>query len=76
MPPVESSSIKILPIWDRGLVEHLVVGVLQGNIFQPLIFLVEAISNDLHLWLVRNRLEIGVEDGSFGIEGLAVTVAV
>ena len=76
VPSVESSCVKIVFLGDSSLVEHLVVWMFQCNVLQSLIFLVESITNNLHLWLFRDGLEVRVEDGAFRIESLAVAIAV
>lgn len=76
MPSIEPSEVEILLRWNGRLVEDLVMGVLQCDVLQTLVLIVEPVSNGLHLWLVRDRLEIGVEDGALCVESLAVAVAV
>lgn len=45
--------------------EGTVVGVFEGDISEALIGGHEAVADDLDLGLVRDRLEVGVEDGGF-----------
>jgi len=76
VPSVESSRCQILHIRNSFLVKLLVVWVDKCDVLQSLVLLVKPIPNDLNLWLMRNRLEVGMEDGSLSIESLAVAVAV
>lgn len=74
MPPVEAGEVQVVLLWDDGGVERLVVWVPQLDVLQPFILFYEAVSNDLDLRLVRDRLEVWMQDGSFRVERLAVTV--
>lgn len=62
MPSVEPGEVQILLIRDSGGVECAMVRMAELNVLQSFILLNETISNDLHLGLVRDGLEIGVED--------------
>lgn len=74
MPSVETGEVQIVLFRYNCGVERLVVWVSQLDILQPFVLLDEAISNDLDLRLVWDRLEIRVQDGSFCVERLAVAV--
>ena len=73
--PVEPGVVEILFLGDGLLVEFVVVRVDQFGVLQTFILRNEAITDDLNLRLVRDGLEIGVEDTAFCVEGLAVAVA-
>ena len=64
-------------LWGNGVfVEGLVVGVDEGDVLETFVQGDEAVADDLHLGLVRDGLQVGVEDAAFGIQGFAVAVAV
>lgn len=74
VPSVKPGEVQIVLFrYSRG-VEGFVVWVSQLDILQPFVLLYEAISNDLDLWLVRDRLEVRMQDGSFCVERLPVAV--
>jgi hypothetical protein len=50
------------------------MGMSQLDVLQTLVVLDEAIANDLDLGLMRDRLEVWVENGSLGVQRLAVTI--
>jgi len=75
MPAVEAGEVKVVFGRNDRLVEGLVVRVLELNVLQALVLWHEAIANDLHLWLVWDRLQVWVQDAALSIEGLAVAVA-
>lgn len=56
MPAVVAGVVEIFSLRDDRLVEGLVVGVLQLDILETLIFWNEAVADDLHLRLVRDGL--------------------
>lgn len=74
MPSVESGKVQVVLFRDDRGVEGLVVRVSQLDILQPFVVLDEAVSNHLNLWLVWDRLEVGMQDGSFCVERLSVAV--
>jgi len=51
------------------------VWVLQGNVAKSLIG-DDTVADDLDLWLMRDCLQIRVEDGSLSVERLAMSVGV
>jgi hypothetical protein len=74
VPAIKTREIEIISLGDTGLVEGLVVRVLQRDVFESFIALDESISNHLNLRLVWDRLKIRVQDGAFGVDGFAVPV--
>lgn len=55
--------------------EGLVVRMLERDVLQAFEFSNVTVTNDLDLRLVRDGLEIRVQNGAFGVEGLAVAIA-
>lgn len=76
MPPVEPGEVQVVGGRDRGCMEGLVVRMAQPEVLQTLVLRHEAISDDLNLRLRWNRLEIRVQDGPLGVDGLPMTVRV
>lgn len=74
VPPVEAGKVKVLLGGDDGGVKGLVVGMPQLDVPQTLVVLDEAVADDLDLGLMRDRLEVRVEDGPLGVQRLAVAV--
>ena len=74
VPAVEAGEIEVIFCWDGRPVEGLVVRMLECDVSETFILGHEAVADDLNLWLVRDSLEIGVEDGLLCIQGLAVAV--
>jgi len=74
MPPVEPGIIQVILIGDGCLVESTVVRMAQLNIFQAFVGGNETIPDDLDLGLVRDGLQIRVENRTLGIKGLAMAV--
>lgn len=62
MPSVEPGEVQILLIRDSGGVECAMMRMSELNVPQSFILLNEAISNDLHLRLMRDGLEVRMED--------------
>lgn len=75
MPAIEARMSQIVFFRDRVLVKRLMVRVLELNVFESLILRNKAVADDLDLRLMRDRLEVRVQDTFFGVERLAVTVA-
>lgn len=75
MPPEEARVVKILLIWDNGLVESAVMRVTELSVLETFVGFNEAIANDLDLRLMGDGLEIRVENG-FLVVVLAVAVGV
>jgi len=75
MPPVETCEVEIILCRNDRLVESLVVWMLELDVLQSFVLWHEAVADDLHLWLVRNGLEIWVQDAPLRIECLAMAVA-
>ena len=76
VPAVEAGVVKILLVGDDRGVESTVVGVAKLDVLEALILGDEAVANDLDLRLVRDGLQVGVQNGLLGIECLAVAVRV
>ena len=51
------------------------MGVFEGEVGETFILGNVTVADDLDFGLVRDRFQVWVEDGAFGIEGLAVAVA-
>ena len=75
MPAIEARMSQIVFFGDWVLVESLVVRVLELDVCKSLVLRNKAIADDLDLRLVRDSLEVGVQDTVFGVERLAMTVA-
>lgn len=65
---------EVIGFWDYGLVECLVVWVLELDVFEAFVRLDEAVANDLDLWLMWNGLEVRMEDAFLSIQSLSVTI--
>lgn len=74
MPSVEPGEVQILLIRDSGGVECAMVRMSELNVLQSFILLNEAISNDLDLRLMRDGLEIRMEDRALGVNGLSMAI--
>ena len=74
VPPVEPGVAQVVLGGDGGLVEGPVVRVPQAEVLEALVGGDGAVADDLDLRLVRDRLEIRVQDGALGVERLAVAV--
>ncbi len=75
MPAIEARMRQIVFFRDWVLVERLVVRMLEFDVFQSLILRDKTIADDLHLRLMRDCLEVWMQDALFGIKRLAVAVA-
>ena len=75
VPAVEVRVREVVLVGDGVLVELLVVGVDELDVGEAFVLGHEAVADDLHFGLVRDGLEIRVQDAAFGVEGLAVAVA-
>lgn len=67
VPAIESRVCKVILLVNRVFVKGLVVGVDEGDIFETLVRWNKPVSDDLHLRLVGDCLEIWVQDAAFGI---------
>lgn len=54
--------------------ESPVVRVPKPDVFKALVFVYEAVADDLNLGLMRNRLQVGMQDGTFRVQSLSVAV--
>jgi hypothetical protein len=61
--------------WDAGGVEGRMVRVAQRDVGQTFVFGNEAVADDLDLRLMRDCLEVGMQDGTLGVQSLAMAVA-
>lgn len=75
MPAVEARVVPVFGIANGLAVERLVVGVLEHDILQALKFGHGAVANDLNLGLVRNGLQVRVQNRALRVNGLAVSIA-
>lgn len=67
MPAEEARVVEVLGVGNVRLVELAVVRVAELDVLEAFVLLDEAVADDLDLGLVRNSLEIGVQDGSLGV---------
>lgn len=74
VPAVEAGVGEVEVGGDGGCVEGAVVWVAEGDVGEAFVGGDEAVSDYLHLGLVGDGFEIGVENGALGVEGLAVAV--
>lgn len=74
MPSVEPGKVQILLIWDSGGMECAMVRMSELNVLQSFVLLNKAISNDLDLGLMRDGLEIRVEDRALCVNGLSMAI--
>jgi len=74
VPAVEAREGQVVLGRDARGVERCVVRVAERDVGQALVFGNEAVADDLDLRLVRDCLEVGVQDGAFGVQGLAMAV--
>ena len=75
VPPVETRVAEVFAVGDGRLVELLVVRVHEFEVLQAFVLRHGAIADDLHLRLVRYRLQVRMQDASLCIERLAVPVS-
>lgn len=75
VPAVKARYVSVVLVRDRVGVEGFVVRVLERDILQPLKLVHVPVPDHLDLRLVRNSLQIRVQDGLFGVESFAVAVA-
>ncbi len=74
MPTVETCKVEVLVLWNDSLMERAVMRMLERDVLQALVLWDEAVANYLHLRLVRDCLEIRMQNRSFCIEGLPMAV--
>ena len=74
VPAVEARVVTVVGVRDGGCVEGAVVRVAELDVGQAFVRGDEAVADDLNLGLVRDGLEVRVEDGPLGVEGYAVAI--
>ncbi|CAG9936837.1 unnamed protein product [Clonostachys rosea f. rosea IK726] len=74
VPAVEPGEVEVLCVWNCSVMECPVVRVPELDVLQTLVGRHKAVSNDLDLGLMRNRLQIRVQDRAFCIQSLAVAI--
>jgi hypothetical protein len=74
VPAVEARVVAVVGFRDGGCVEGAVVWVAQADVGQAFVRGDEAVADNLDLGLVRDGLQVRVEDGPLGVEGCAVAV--
>lgn len=67
MPAVESGKVMIVLLGDRVSMEGPVVRVFQLNVCQAFVRVDQPVADYLYLWLVRNGLQVWVEDAPFAV---------
>lgn len=67
MPAVEPSKVMIILLRDRVSMEGPVVRVFQLNVGQAFVRVDQSMADYLNLWLVRNGLQVWMEDASFAV---------
>ena len=67
MPAVEPSKVMIILLRDRVSMEGPVVRVFQLNVGQAFVRVGQSMADYLNLWLVRNGLQVWMEDASFAV---------
>lgn len=75
VPSVEACEVEILRLWDDGLVEGLVMWVLELDVLQAFVGRYQAVADNLDLRLMWDSLQIWMQDGALCVESLAVSVA-
>ena len=74
MPAVESGKVMIVLLRDRVSMKGPVVRMFQLDVHQAFVRVNQPVSNDLDLWLVRNGLQVWVEDAPFAVLGFSMAV--
>ena len=74
MPAEEARVSQIIGFGDGVFVEFPVMRMHELDVMETLVFRNKAVANDLHLGLVRDRFQIGVEDAALCVESFAVAV--
>ena len=75
MPAVEAGVCKVILFGDGVFVKGLVMGMDQGDVLETFVRRDEPVPIDLHLGLVRDCLQVWMEDAAFSIEGFAMAVS-
>ena len=75
MPAVEAGEVQILSNWDRGFVERLVMWMFQCDVPQTLEFSYEPVTDYLDLRLVRDCLEIWMQNAALCIQRFAMPIS-
>jgi hypothetical protein len=74
MPAVKTGEVVVLFVRDGIAVEGAMVRVFELDVREALIGFYETVADDLDLWLMRDGLEIWVEDATLRVEGFAVAI--
>ena len=74
VPAVEAGVVVVVFVGYAGPVECCVVWVLKLDVLEAFVFGDEAVADHLDFGLVGNGFEVWVEDGPFGVDGLAMAV--
>jgi hypothetical protein len=75
VPSIEAGEVQIILLGDDALVEGLVVRVLELDVLEALILGHETVADDLYLRLVRDGLQVRVQDTALSIQRLAMPIA-
>lgn len=67
MPAVEPGKIMVILLRDRISMKGPVVWVFELDVRQAFVRIDQTVSDYLYLWLVRNGLQVWVEDASFAV---------
>jgi hypothetical protein len=74
VPAIVARKIKIVLVWNLGLVESAVMWMAETDVLEAFIALDETVANDLDLRLVRNGLQVRVQNGTLGVQSLPMAV--
>lgn len=75
MPSVEPREVQVIFIRDAGSMERPVMRMAELDVLEPFVLGYFAVTDDLHLGLMRDGLQVWMEDGLLrGWNGIAVAV--
>lgn len=75
VPAVEAREIEVLGLWDDGLVESLVVWVLEFDVLEAFVGRYQAVADNLDLRLMWDCLQVWVKDRALGVKSLSMSIA-
>lgn len=75
VPAVEAREVEILGFRDDGLVESLMMRVLELDVLKTFIRRNKAVADDLDLRLMWNCLQVWMQNGALRVKSLAVSIA-
>lgn len=75
VPAVEARVGQVVGFGDGVLVKGLVVGVLEGEVFQAFVLVEVTVADDLDFGLVRHGFEIRVQYAALCVQCLAMAIA-